>query len=232
MKTVFFCVLVVLFLSCEDKKKAPNKTIEPVATKKDTLNKATQKKKETVTDTFPYITNKNVVEFLTAYGKENPETKVALKTRKGTIEVELYKDTPLHRANFIYLVKNGYLNTTVFHRVIPGFMIQGGNSDNWDTSKMRNKIGKYTIPAEIKHKNVRGALAAAKEYRKNPDDRSSSFEFYIVQGHNGAHHLDPNYTVFGKVTKGMAVVDTIAQLRTDDGDWPLHNIYMEATVEE
>jgi len=232
MKTVFVCVLIVLFLSCEDRKKAPETTRETTEATTDTVNKASKKEKETASKTYPYITNDNVTDFLTAYGKDNPETKVTLKTDKGVIEVELYNDTPLHRANFIYLVKNGYLSTTVFHRVVPGFIIQGGNSDNWDTSKMRNKIGKYTIPAEIKYKNVRGALAAAKEYRKNPDDRSSSFEFYIVQGHNGAHHLDPNYTVFGKVTKGMEVVDTIAQLKTDTGDWPLHNIYIKATVEE
>ncbi|HZH68885.1 MAG TPA: peptidylprolyl isomerase, partial [Flavobacteriaceae bacterium] len=177
---------------------------------------------------YPFLTNENVEAFLTAYGKENPETKVLLKTSHGNIALQLYNDTPLHRANFVYMIKNGYLNTTMFHRVIDGFMIQGGNSDYRNTARMRSQLGKYTIPAEIKYKHHRGALASAKEYRENPDDRSSSFEFYIVQNPKGAHHLDPNYTVFGKVMSGMDAVDKIAKLDTDEGDWPLQNVFIEA----
>lgn len=229
-----FCVLM-LFLNCEDKKNTPdtgNTSVE------DTLEvvekKQTEAPKKTIKDTLDPIvalTNTTLEAFLTQYGKENPERFVTLKTSEGNIKLELYNNTPLHRAHFIYLIKNGYLNTTVFHRVVQNFMIQGGNSDRVSTAKMRGRMGKYTLPAEIMHRHNRGALAAAKEYRENPDDRSSPFEFYIVQSPQGAHHLNTNYTVFGKVISGMEVVDAIAKLETDDGDWPLHNVNIEAIVE-
>jgi hypothetical protein len=99
-------------------------------------------------------------------------------------------------------------------------------------STMRSTLGKYTIPAEIKYGHNRGALAAAKEYRANPDDRSSSYEFYIVQSSGGANHLNPNYTVFGRVTSGMEVVDKIAKLETDGSEWPYSNVFIEAKIKD
>lgn len=228
-----FCALF-LFLNCEDKKNTPDKNqISVEDTHQNLQETIPDPEPEQVKDTlFPIVnlTNNTVEEFLIEFGNNNPERFVTLETIHGTIKLELYTNTPLHRAHFIYLIKSGYLNTTAFHRVINGFMIQGGNNDRRETSRMRSHMGSYTLPAEIIHRHNRGALAAAKEYRDNPDDRSSSFEFYIVQSHNGAHHLNPNYTVFGRVISGMDVVDTIAAQETDEGDWPLHNVTINAVV--
>lgn len=224
-----FCALF-LFLNCEDKKNTPEKSLTPI---EEIIQSVPDTEPEQVKDTlYPLVnlTDSTVEAFLKEFGKNNTERLVTLETVHGTIELELYNNTPLHRAHFIYLIKSGYLNTTAFHRVVNGFMIQGGNNDRMETRRMRTRMGNYTLPAEIIHRHNRGALAAAKEYRDNPDDRSSSFEFYIVQSHNGAHHLDPNYTVFGRVISGMDVVDTIAAQDTDEVDWPLYNVTINAVV--
>jgi len=231
---LLFCVLF-LFLNCEDSKKSHQKTEETL--KGDSIKvsvvdaeKPSQENNQDTLQALVKLTNATLEEFLLSYGEENPERFVTLETTEGSIKLELYNNTPLHRAHFIYLIKNGYLNTTVFHRVVPNFIIQGGNSDRIETARMRSKMGKYTLPAEIIHRHHRGALAAAKEYRENPDDRSSPFEFYIVQSPGGAYHLDKNYTVFGKVLTGLDVVDKIAKLETDEGDWPLYNVFIKAVI--
>lgn len=116
-------------------------------------------------------------------------TKVKIETNKGNIVVELYNQTPLHRDNFLKLVKNGTYNGTLFHRVINHFMIQGGDPTS-KNARPGQKLGEgdlgYTIPAEIRGPrfcNVRGALAAAREGNDvNPQRRSSSCQFYIVTG--------------------------------------------------
>ncbi|MCR9182842.1 MAG: peptidylprolyl isomerase [Flavobacteriaceae bacterium] len=236
-KSILFLFICFWFLNCEDTKKS-NQTIEE-STVEDSLKgtvtdttKVTKKSSQDTLQPLVNLTNATLEEFLLAYGQENPERFVRLETTEGSIQLELYENTPLHRAHFIYLIKNGYLNTTVFHRVVTNFIIQGGNSDRMETARMRGKMGKYTLPAEIIHRHHRGALAAAKEYRENPDDRSAAFEFYIVQSPSGAYHLDKNYTVFGKVTSGMDVVDKIAKLETDEGDWPLYNVFIKAVLEK
>jgi peptidylprolyl isomerase len=184
--------------------------------------------------TFPLLTNENVVDFLTEYGNENPETKVRVSTTFGDIDIELYRDTPLHRANFIYLVKQNYFYGTFFHRVVPNFIIQAGNSDNRTTTKKRAEIGKdYLLPAELGNGRIHqyGTVSGAKEYRENPDKRTAPFEFFIFLGPKSATgHLNGNYTIFGRVTSGMDVVEKIANLPSDDGDWPLENIYIDAKV--
>ena len=183
---------------------------------------------------YPKITNENVVEFLTNYGKENPETKVLLKTKKGDIEIELYKDTPLHRANFIYLVKQGYFDKTFFHRVVPDFIIQGGNSDLVSTQRKRSELGKdYLLPAEIIRGRIHeyGTVSGAKEYRDNPDHRTAPYEFFIFLGpSSSATHLNGSYTIFGRVSKGMDVVKIISELETDNSEWPIDNIFITAEV--
>ena len=92
----------------------------------------------------------NAEAFLRAYGKENPETKVIIKTKFGDIKLRLYKDVPVHRANFIFLTKIKYFNTTEIYRVAKNFVIQGGNSDNLYTQKQRRKYGNYLLEPEFR----------------------------------------------------------------------------------
>jgi peptidylprolyl isomerase len=182
-------------------------------------------------DLYPLITNKNVIDFLTEYGASHPETRATITTNHGAITIRLYEDTPLHRANFVYLVKQEYFNGTFFHRIVKNFIIQGGNSDDVSTPRKRNKIGrKYLIPAEIKpSRNHRyGTVSGAKDYRENPDNKSAPFEFFIFLGpQTSTSHLNGNYTVFGEVIKGMNVVEKIANLPAEDDDWPIQNVYIQ-----
>lgn len=137
-----------------------------------------------------------VLSFITVKGQENnnkgespflKET-VVISTTYGDIHLKLYKDTPLHSNNFIKLVKDGYYDSTLFHRVIEGFMIQGGDPDSKGApagKELGNGGPGYDLPAEImpNHMHVRGALAAAREGDDvNPDRVSSGSQFYIVQG--------------------------------------------------
>ena len=231
------CVGFVCFGSCEDKKKPSEEEIDrTIEAKKDSVEIHADEDSQSipVTKEFPKITNKNVVEFLTQYGKEHPETKVRITTQFGDIDMRLFEDTPLHRANFIYLIKQDYFENTFFHRAVPNFIIQGGNSDLTSTPQKRTAIGKdYLIPAEIIPGRIHkyGTVSGAKEYRENPDKKSAPFEFFIFLGPiSSTAHLNGSYTVFGEVTKGMEVVEKIAELPTDDGEWPLQNIYISAKV--
>lgn len=183
---------------------------------------------------FKKLEQEELIPFLTQYAEEHPETRVRITTTYGTIDLQLFKDTPLHRANFIRLVKLGYFNTTFFHRVSPNFVVQGGNSDRTDTAKMRGKVGSFLIPSEFRsgHTHTRGALGAAKYSEQNVSKASSPFEFYIVQKKSGAHHIDRDHTVFGRVTSGMEVVDAINAVKTDDSEWPIKNIPIEIEILE
>ena len=120
--------------------------------------------------------------------KKEKETLVLIKTSYGDIKIKLYNETPLHRDNFIKLVNESYYNGTLFHRVINGFMIQGGDPDS-KNAKPGQMLGNggpaYTIPAEfdttLSHK--KGALAAARMGDNvNPKKESSGSQFYVVQG--------------------------------------------------
>lgn len=233
---IFVMGMVVFFGSCEDKKKALQKEsgIQTDVDGKSQIENAVAI--DSSDFEYPKITNENVVSFLTDYGAKNPETKVLISTRFGDIEIELYKDTPLHRANFIYLVKQQYFDQTFFHRVVPNFIIQAGNSDLTSTQKKRANLGKdYLLPAEIVSGRVHqyGTVSGAKEYRENPDNRTAPYEFFIFLGPpSSTSHLNGKYTIFGKVTRGMDVVEEISKVKADDGDWPLNNIYITAKVLE
>lgn len=236
-------LLFLIFASCEDKQKTRNNsaTITPDSTKvqKDSLERQLLRKerkedKNLVINEEPMLVQEELIPFLTRYGKENPEDRVRISTRFGDIEVQLFKDTPLHRANFIFLVKEGYFDGTYFHRVAEGFVIQGGNSDNRETSIKRNNIGSFLIPGEFDegHKHSRGAFSAAKYAEQNVSKASSPFEFFIVQSERGAHHLDNDHTVFGRVTEGMDVVDEINKIPVGEGEWPMQNVKMEVEIIE
>ena len=158
------------------------------------------------------------------------EPMLKIKTTDGTMTVKLYADTPLHRDNFVKLAQSGFYDGLLFHRVIKGFMIQGGDPFTRDTAKVA-QYGTggpgYTIPAEIvpgkTHK--KGALAAARlADRVNPAKESSGSQFYIVQDPANCVHLDGEYTIFGEVVDGLPVIDKIAAERTDRYDRPVGDV--------
>lgn len=135
-------------------------------------------------------------------------TKAVIKTSKGDITVELYpKEAPLSVTNFVTLAKGGFYDNLMFHRVVPNFVIQGGDPEGTG----RGGPG-YTIPAELQgnpHKHVEGALAWARLGDEvNPAKRSSGSQFYITLA--PTPFLDNGYTVFGKTVAGMDVVKKIA----------------------
>ena len=233
-KLVFLGLLFIFILSCEDTKKAPTKKVNTSTNSEKKLLPSEEKKADTPLKNYPKITKENVVQFLTDYGKENLETKVKITTTYGSIDLKLFTDTPLHRANFIYLVKQGYFNETFFHRVAPNFIIQGGSSDLKSTSIKRAEIGSnYRLPYEKGNGRIHkyGTVSGAKHYRKNPDNLSVPFEFFIFLGpKTSTDHLNGKYTIFGKVVDGMGVVETISKVAADDGEWPLQNIYITAEV--
>ncbi len=115
---------------------------------------------------------------------KNP--KIIIETEFGNMTVKLYDSTPKHKANFIKLAKEGYYKDLLWHRVIPGFMIQGGDPDSRN-APAGQQLGAggpgYTIPAEVGKYHFKGALAAARTGdQANPEKRSSGSQFYIVQG--------------------------------------------------
>jgi len=162
---------------------------------------------------------------------------VTIETPHGEMKLVLFDDTPQHKANFLKLAREGYYNGTTFHRIIDGFMIQGGDPNTKDEDPRNDGMGNpgYTVPAEIKpeHKHVRGAVAAARQGDYvNPERASSGSQFYIVENHEGTPMLDEAYTVFGQVVEGLDVIDKIAEQPKDGRDRPLSDIKMEVSVEE
>ena len=174
------------------------------------------------------LTDENVINFLFEYEKNNKENKVRIYTNFGNIDILLFSNTPYHRSNFIYLTKKNYFEGTQFYRVVNDFVIQAGNSDNRKISSKRQRIGKYLLPNDFNkgHTHKRGMVSMPSSSIDNPYKMASPYEFFIVQKKDGAHHLDGNYTIFGTVINGMEVVDIIANLPTDERDWPLNNVYI------
>lgn len=152
---------------------------------------------------------------------ENKQVRIA--TNKGEIVVELYSDTaPMAVSNFVYLAQNGYYNGVIFHRVIEGFMIQGGDP-------LGQGFGGpgYKFPDELNDDRTysRGTLAMA-----NAGPNTNGSQFFIM---HKDYPLPHDYTIFGKVISGLEVVDAIATAATDGRDRPLEEIVMESvTVED
>ena len=223
---IFLSYCSICFFSCQQQEKTVVKTV-PVVKKKITKKKIETNLQKT-TDT---INKTNVISFLKAFGKLNKESIILFKTRLGDIKIKLYKETPLHRSSFLFLTKTGYFNTTSFHRIVPDFIVQGGNSDHPMTRKLRIKYN-YRIPAEIKpyRKHKYGALASARQWENNPKKLSSPFEFYMIQDKRGSHHLDGEHTIFGEITEGFTTMEKIAKLETDKKEWPLEEVFISAEV--
>ena len=153
-----------------------------------------------------------------------------ITTSMGVIKVKLYSDTPRHRENFAKLALEKYYDGTLFHRVINGFMIQGGDPLSKDPAN-KAKFGTggpdYTVPAEFvpEHTHKKGALAAARRGdAANPLKESSGSQFYIVQDAAACAALDGDYTVFGETVEGFDVIDAIAAVQTDARDCPLQDV--------
>lgn len=256
---IYTLIIILPFISCQNPELKNNlpKLDDPIVTT--APHKSTPPLKRT--KIFVPLTNENLKTELTKFGSENPETLVLMKTPKGNIKIKLYENTPLHRANFIRLIKNDFYKGTMFYRVINHFMIQGGDSDDWERQNIKQKMGSYTLPAEIRKENIhkKGALSMAREYENNPEKRSVSFEFFIVQGtkytegellgaqqqyrltitaenkiiyktEGGTPHLDGQHTVFGQVIEGFEVIDTIAATKVDEGNWPIENITLDFEI--
>ncbi|MEX0982273.1 MAG: peptidylprolyl isomerase [Bacteroidales bacterium] len=185
---------------------------------------------------------------------------IVIATTLGDIEIALYDDTPLHKKNMIKLIREGFYDDQLFHRVIKNFMIQGGDPHSAGSPKGQ-RLGTggpgYRIPAEFRdhYFHKKGALAAARQGDSvNPDKESSGSQFYLVHGQvfnkdqlmmlqssgkqspftpeqieayttlGGAPHLDGSYTVFGEVTRGLDVIDSIAAVKTDNYDRPVKDV--------
>ena len=179
--TPFFAFVLLLFASCSSPEAQP--TEESTKTVKQPVKRV--KKVAPVVEPEPaLINNKNVVDTLLAYGKLNKETVVDVTTSMGKIRIKLFDDTPIHRANFIMLAKEGYFDSTVFNRVVPKFMAQCGAGSIGRHTDFKRDHGKFTLPAEMKksHFHKKGAVAMARTYNGNPDKRSDPYAFYFVEG--------------------------------------------------
>jgi cyclophilin family peptidyl-prolyl cis-trans isomerase len=232
-KNIIYIVIISAFIASgcsqkkEEQKNQMNNQSSQQVQEQASQNQSTQNiQKQNSNDTMKPKTD-------TAEVKKDNDTKtsniVVIKTNMGDIEVELFeKDAPNHVENFKKLVKSGFYNGTTFHRVIQGFMIQGGDPNSKDNDKSNDGQGGpgYTIPAEIKAKHEKGSLAAARLGDAiNPKRESSGSQFYIVTGE--ASHLDGQYTVFGKVIKGLDVALKIEKVKKDANDNPIDKVVIE-----
>ena len=158
------------------------------------------------------------------------ETKAVIETKFGNMELKFFPEiAPQHVTNFIDLAKKGFYDGTTFHRVIPGFMIQGGdpNSKNPDRSKHGSGGPGYTIKAEFNEKpHKRGVLSMARA--AHPDSAGSQFFICVAD----SFFLDKKYTVFGEVVLGMEVADKIVSRPRDKADNPLEKIEMKVKIVE
>ena len=154
---------------------------------------------------------------------------VILKTKFGEMEIVLFQDlAPKHVESFLKLAKSGFFNGTIFHRIIPGFMIQGGDpltKDPANHSKYGTGGPGYTVPAEFsKVVHEKGILSAA----RTADPNSAGSQFFIMV--DKAPHLDGQYTVFGEVVKGVEIADKIVSQPRDLRDNPTERIEMTIEV--
>ncbi len=178
-----------------------------------------------------------------------------IETEMGKVKLRLFNSTPIHRDNFVKLVNENFYEDLLFHRIIEGFMIQGGDPDSKNAEpgkRLGNGGPGYTLEAEIGSLHFRGALAAArKPDQVNPEKKSSGSQFYIVTGNpvntemlqrqkkyteeeiaiyekeGGTPQLDGDYTVFGEVVEGMEVVDEISKAAKNGQNRPNSDIKMK-----
>lgn len=166
-----------------------------------------------------------------AQAANGKEPRAIIDTQFGSIEIRfLPEKAPKHVENFITLAKSGFYDKTIFHRVIPDFMIQGGDPNTKDAQdKSRYGMGGpgYRVQAEFNDRpHVRGVVSMARS--QDPDSAGSQF-FIVVKD---APYLNGKYTVFGEVVKGMEVADKIVSQPRDSRDNPLERIEMTVRIVE
>lgn len=149
-----------------------------------------------------------------------------INTPKGEILLWLYDETPNHKASFIELANKGYWDSLSFNRVIPNFVAQGGCPDTPEGFNDPEYLMEPEFVDSLTH--TYGALGAGRD--GNPQKLSARCQFYIVQNKKGEHRLDGDYTVFGKVIKGMDVVDAIVNVERDSIDQPLSTITLDVNI--
>jgi peptidyl-prolyl cis-trans isomerase B (cyclophilin B) len=149
-----------------------------------------------------------------------------IKTPQGEILIWLYNQTPKHKASFIQLAKAGYWDSFTFNRVIPNFVAQGGCPDTPEGFTDSTMLLKPEFNPELRHEY--GTFAAGRD--NNPNMLSARCQFYIVQNKSGLARLNDKYTIYGKVIKGMDVVDNIVNQPRDKQDAPLTPITMDVNI--
>lgn len=162
--------------------------------------------------------------------KKMAETRAVIETKFGNIELKFFPEVaPNHVNNFIELARKGFYDGTTFHRVIPGFMIQGGDPNTKNPDKSKHGMGGpgYTLKAEFNEKpHKRGALSMARA--SHPDSAGSQFFICVAD----SFFLDRQYTVFGEVVSGMDVADKIVNQPRDSRDNPIERIEMKIKIIE
>jgi peptidyl-prolyl cis-trans isomerase B (cyclophilin B) len=162
--------------------------------------------------------------------KKMSETTAIIETNLGTIELKFFPEVaPNHVKNFVDLAKKGFYDGTTFHRVIPGFMIQGGDPNSKNPDKSRHGMGGpgYTVKAEFNDKpHKRGTLSMARS--QDPDSAGSQFFICVAD----AAFLNKQYTAFGEVTSGMNVADKIVNQPRDKRDNPNDRVEMKVKIVE
>jgi peptidyl-prolyl cis-trans isomerase B (cyclophilin B) len=212
-KIVILLISSLFFLGCEDKE------METLKRQNNALRMQNEKIKEEIAGT------RIVKERLSLLQKEMSQLRAKMVTSKGNIIFRFFPaEAPLHVMNFILLAEGGFYNGVKFHRVIKGFMIQGGDPNSKDNNWADDGTGGtiLRLPAEfnkISHK--RGILSMARS--QNPNSASS--QFFIMHRDNSG--LDEKYTAFGEVVKGMEVVDAIANVETNKRDHPLKDVVIK-----
>ena len=230
-RVAFNTIIPLLFLlGCKEnteKKISKEPKIELAQDSMDTVEIIPQDK-EIDAEEFK-LDEENSIQFFFDYQKDLKENKVKLTTSMGSFTVQLYDNVPYHKANFVFLTRQGYFDGTQFHRIVKNFIIQGGNADDDVTAGKRRKLGRYLLPPDTRkgYKHHRGTLSMPSSEINNPHKLASPYEFFIVVTKPGSYHLDGGFTPFGKVIQGMDVVDKINAVEVGKGDWPQQNVYIE-----
>ena len=190
------CLLLIglLTVACNEPSPKTTTTQSSTTTSKDTTTTVAEEKIAPVET----LTTDNVIPFLNQYEKENKERFVRIITDYGNIDIELFNETPYHRANFIFLTKQKYFDGTVFHRVVKNFVIQGGNSETWEISRRRAAIGSYLLPPDTKKgfKHHRGIVSMPSSDIDNRHQFASPYEFFIVVQKPGTSFFYEKYVFF------------------------------------